>query len=161
MPDEQQAIKELDELSSIIEEGGEREVSKELEEIEQIAAGKTEEEEKPEEVPKKEEEVKKEEKKEEKEEVKEEKKEEVEKKKERVEKKPKLEKPHEAIKTGSGFKYASASLVVLGAIIYGLAFYLRWNGWRLIANPPSAVVALVGTLLILAGGEIYYRGKKR
>ncbi|NPA74707.1 MAG: hypothetical protein GXO25_01325 [Euryarchaeota archaeon] len=69
--------------------------------------------------------------------------------------------PEKAIKHGSGFKIASAVLIIIGFAIYVLAFYLRWNGWHLISYPPSSVVALSGTLLILAGGEVYYRGKER
>ena len=68
--------------------------------------------------------------------------------------------PEQAIK-GSGFKYAAGGLIIIGLIIYGLAFYLRWEGWRIISNPPSSVVAITGTLLILAGGEVYYRGRER
>ncbi len=139
MPEEE-VMKELDELSEIVEERKEGEIGRELEEIEEITKGT---EEKKEEIP---------EKKEEKVEGKE--------KKKKVKGK-KEKKPHEAIKTGSGFKYASVSLIVFGSVIYVLAFYLRWNGWRLIAYPPSAVVALIGTLLILGGGEIYYHGIKR
>ena len=153
MPEED-VMKELEELSAIVEEGKETEIDKELEEIEKITreTGKEEKGEKKEIEKKGEEKEKVVEKKEEKEKIPVEKEEKKEKE---------IQKPHEAIKTGIGFKYASVSLIVFGAVIYILAFYLRWSGWRLIAYPPSAIVALVGTLLILAGGEMYYHAKKR
>ncbi len=68
--------------------------------------------------------------------------------------------PEKAIH-GSGFKFGAGVLVVIGIIIYAAAFYLRWEGWHIISHPPSSVIALTGTLLILAGGEVYYRGKVR
>lgn len=86
-------------------------------------------------------------------------------KKEKItgEKKPKptVKSPEKAVKPSNGFLYASALLIIIGLIIYGLAFYLRWNGWRIINNPPSSAVAIGGTLIILAGGELYFRGKER
>ncbi len=86
-------------------------------------------------------------------------------KKEKItgEKKPKptVKSPEKAVKPSNGFFYASALLIIIGLIIYGLAFYLRWNGWRIINNPPSSAVAIGGTLIILAGGELYFRGKER
>ncbi len=69
--------------------------------------------------------------------------------------------PNKLVKSSLKFKIASSLLLVIGFGIYGLAFYLRWNGWHLISYPPSSIIALCGTLLVLAGGEVYYKGKKR
>ncbi len=71
-----------------------------------------------------------------------------------------MKSPEKAIH-GSGFKFGAGLLVIIGIIIYSAAFYLRWEGWHIISHPPSSVIALTGTLLILAGGEVYYRGKAR
>ena len=50
-----------------------------------------------------------------------------------------------------------ASIIIVGIAAYLLAYYLRWNGWRIIQYPPSIVPALVGVMVILAGLEVYYR----
>ncbi len=157
---EDNILDELEEISQLVE-GGEEEkpVMQELDEIEKIAGAAA---------------VKEvSEKEERKEEAKEEKKEEEKREEKKPEEKKTEEKkapeerrpvpptmPEKAIR-GSGFKYASALLILLGVIIYGLAFYLRLNGWRIINYPPSSVVALAGTLFIIIGGEVYYRGLER
>ncbi len=143
-------LDELEEISQLVEGEEEKPVTEELEEIEKIAgaAAAQPKEEKKEEVTK---------------EAEKEKEEKVEKppeKKEVKEEKKPIPEPEKAIR-GSGLKYASVILILIGLIIYGLAFYLRLNGWRIINYPPSSVVALVGTFLIIAGGEVYYRGLER
>ncbi len=146
---EEEILKELDELSEIVEGGENRtKMEEELKVIEEITSETEEEKEE-----KVEEKVS-----EKKEEVEEKPEEEKPKEKKEVEKK--REKPEKMIgRPLTFYRIASASIIAIGLIIYGLAFYLRWEGWRLIRYPPSGIVAIVGTLLILGGGEIYYRGK--
>ncbi len=156
MPGDKDLLDELEELSEIVEGKSEEEMKRELEEIEEIA-GITEEtkEEEPETA-------------EEHEETKEKTAaiEPVKEKEENVEK-PKKEnvvKPHpeRVIKKYGALKYASGILIVIGTIIYILAFYLRlYAGWRLINYPPSALVAAAGVILMIIGGDFYLRAKVR
>ncbi len=157
---EEKIIDELEEISQMVEGEDTVSVDEELQKIEELTSGTKE----PQEEKKEEKEVAKaaataavakkatEEKKE------------AKKEKKAPEKKPEkknIKAPEKAVKASNGFLYASALLIIIGLIIYGLAFYLRWNGWRIVNNPPSSAVAIGGTLLILAGGEIYFRGKER
>ncbi len=176
---EEKIIEELEEISQMVEGESASSVHEELNQIEKLAseAEKESTAKEPEKEPSKAEktapakepkEEKKEEKKQKEVEKKEENKEKVEAKGEKTEKKvpekaksPKTMAPEKAVRTGNGLLYASALVIVLGLIIYAFAFYLRWNGWRIINNPPSSAVALGGTLLILAGGEMYFRSKQR
>ncbi len=61
------------------------------------------------------------------------------------------------LKNAGKYRNIGASTVIVGIVIYGLAYYLRWNGWSIVAFPPSMAVALVGALIIIIGGELYYR----
>ncbi len=163
---EEKIIDELEEISQMVEGEDTVSVDEELQKIEELTSEEPKEEKKEEKeaaksagaaaVAKKATEEKKEEKKEEKAPEKIE-----EKKPEKPAEKKPIKAPEKAIKPSNGFLYASAFLIIIGLIIYGLAFYLRWNGWRIVNNPPSSAVAIGGTLLILAGGEIYFRGKER
>ena len=164
---EEKIIDELEEISQMVEGEDTVSVDEELQKIEELTSEEPKEEKKEEKeaaksagaaaVAKKATEEKKEEKKEEKapEKIEEKKPEKP------AEKKPTIKSPEKAVRPSNGFLYASALLIIIGLIIYGLAFYLRWNGWRIVNNPPSSAVAIGGTLLILAGGEIYFRGKER
>ncbi len=58
------------------------------------------------------------------------------------------------------YKKAASVLIGLGLITYGAAFYLRWIGWSLVSYPPSVIVAIFGVLVIITGGEIYYRSER-
>ena len=70
--------------------------------------------------------------------------------------------PEKAIKKYGTWKYASGILIAIGTIIYILAFYLRLcAGWRLINYPPSALVAAAGVILMIIGGDFYFRAKVR
>ncbi len=159
---EEKIIDELEEISQMVEGEDTVSVDEELQKIEELTNEEPQEEKKEEkevaktaataEVAKKATEEKKEEKAPEKIE---------EKKPEKPAEIKPIKAPEKAIKPSNGFLYASAFLIIIGLIIYGLAFYLRWNGWRIVNNPPSSAVAIGGTLLILAGGEIYFRGKER
>ncbi len=152
---EEDILKELDELSEIVE-GGEEEggIAEELKAIEELTSVPSEEKAGEEIEELKEEKV-------EKVEGEEERKEKVEKVEKKREKKKKI-KPEKMIKREFHlYRIASALLIGIGLAVYALAFYLRWDGWRLVRFPPSAAIAIVGTLLILGGGEVYYRGKRR
>ena len=60
---------------------------------------------------------------------------------------------------GNTYVYSSVIVMIIGAFLYGLAFYLRWIGYKMINSPSSFFIALLGVVVILTGGEIYYRGK--
>ncbi len=153
MPGDKDLLDELEELSEIVEGKSEDEIKRELEEIEEIA-GITEEtkKEEPEAVEKHEEKPVAPEP--------------VKEKEEKVEKTGKERsvktRPERAIKKYSALKYASGIFIAIGTIIYILAFYLRlYAGWRLINYPPSALVAAAGVILMIIGGDFYFRAKVR
>ena len=62
---------------------------------------------------------------------------------------------------GKGYIFSSITLIATGSIIYSSAFYLRWIGWNMINSPSSFLIALAGIIIIMAGGEIYYRRRKK
>ncbi|NPA74755.1 MAG: MMPL family transporter [Euryarchaeota archaeon] len=55
------------------------------------------------------------------------------------------------------FKKVGSVTVLVGLVVYAMAYYLRWNGWRIVSFPPSLLVALIGALVIIIGGEVYLR----
>ena len=55
------------------------------------------------------------------------------------------------------YRALGVSVLFFGVLVYLTAYYLRWIGWRIIAEPSSLLVALTGAIIIVAGFEIYYR----
>ncbi|GEM_PF-760878 len=55
------------------------------------------------------------------------------------------------------FQRIGASTAITGIAIYLLAYYLRWQGWKVVRYPPAIAPALIGIIALIIGMEIYLR----